>query len=86
MRWARAFGLQLFGTPPGPNSSREERLLYLRRYYLRPLPFTLLVCVFAVVVVSSTFGYIAVGLSALLWLQGFATLTLQIRRERKRPT
>ncbi len=71
-----------FGPPPAPDAPRAERLHYLRRIYLRPLPFSLPVFAFAVAAEWGSWWLVPLGVGAVLWVQGFASLGRQIRRER----
>ena len=73
--------LHFFGPPPPPDAPRTERLHYLRRFYLRPLPFSLPVFVFAVAAEWGSWWLVPLGVGAVLWVQGFASLGRQIRHE-----
>lgn len=72
----------VFGPPPAADASRAERLHYLRRFYLRPLPLSLPVLVFAVLAEWGSWWLVPLGVGAVLWVQGFSSLGRQIRRER----
>ena len=59
-----------------------ERLRWLRRFYVRMLALAALPVAAIAVGGASTGVWLALGVGALGWLQGFATLLLQLRRER----
>jgi hypothetical protein len=75
-------GFHVFGHPPGADAPRVERLSYLRRFYLWPLPLSLPVLVFALAAAWGSAWLVVIGVAAVLWVQGFASLGRQIRRER----
>ena len=62
----------VFGPPPAADASRAERLHYLRRFYLRPLPLSLPVLVFAVLAEWGSWWLVPLGVGAVLWVQGFS--------------
>jgi hypothetical protein len=74
-------GYRILGTPPAPDAPRKARLLWLRGYYLRMLPLSLLAYVLMAIVLPTPWAWIVPAVSALLWLQGFVSLSLRIRRE-----
>jgi hypothetical protein len=81
----RSASVRLFGEPPGRDTPRLARLCWLRRMYLVMflvgLPaYALVVFVFA----RATWVYIAVGAAMLLGLQGVISISIRIRRERRR--
>ena len=78
----RALGNRLFGKPPSREAPRVEKLRYLRRFYLRPLPVSIPVIVFAVILTWGTWALAFIAIGVGLWLQGFLSLSRKIRRER----
>jgi hypothetical protein len=71
---------RVFGVKPGPDARKLERLLWFRGYYLRNLVPAVLV-----IGVLLLFGPpLIVVVVALPWLLGFARLSAEIRRERRR--
>jgi hypothetical protein len=74
---------RLLGVPPAPGSSREERLRYVRRCTLLPLPAVALLWV-----VVLGFGHdptwllVVIGASTVLCLESLASLSWRIRRAR----
>jgi hypothetical protein len=77
-------GYRIFGKPPAANAPRKERLLWLRRYYLRTLLVSLPALVLLAVYSSRAWVWAVLGAGALVWVQGFASLSVRIRRERRR--
>jgi hypothetical protein len=74
---------RVLGVPPAPGSSREERLRYVRRCTLLPLP---TVALLWVVVLgfghNPTWLLIVIGASTVLCLENLASLSWRIRRTR----
>lgn len=72
---------RLLGVPPAPGASREQRLRYVRRCTMLPLPAVALLWV-----VVLGFGHasmwllIVIGAATFLGLQSIASLTWRIRR------
>ncbi|THD75206.1 MAG: hypothetical protein E7812_17630 [Phenylobacterium sp.] len=59
-----------------------DRLLWFRGYYLRPLPFIVVVWALLLVVRVS---WVFLAVIALPWILGFAILNVEIRREQRPP-
>lgn len=59
-----------------------ERLRYLRRLYLWPLPISLPVLALAVAADWGSWWLVPVGIGAVCWVRGFASLGRQIRSDR----
>ncbi len=78
-----ALGVRIYGAPPGPGAPREERLRWIRRFYVRPAPFNLLIFVAAAIVVPQWWVWALLGLLAVMWLSGVTRLTREIRREHR---
>jgi hypothetical protein len=74
-------GFRFLGPPPAAGAPRHERLRWIRGYYIRILPLALLTCVLVAVFLSPPWDWVAPLVGALLWLQGFGSLTLRIRRD-----
>ena len=79
-----SMGFRVFGAPPPRGAPLSERLRWVRRFYLRLLPVFLALYAVAVVYASSTWVWVLLAGTGLLWLQGLASLTIRIRRERDR--
>lgn len=78
-------GFRITGPPPPKGAPRVEVLLWMRRYYIRmllfPTPFWILL-----VLIGPTWAWIALGVGGAIWLQGFITVNLRIKRLRNLPT
>jgi len=61
-----------------------QLLRWIRGYYLRTLPLTLVVVAMVLVWESQTWVLVLLALSALIWLQSVTSLSLRIRREERR--
>jgi hypothetical protein len=79
-----AVSYRIFGEPPAKGASAEQRLRWIRRIYLRLLPMNFAAWALVIIYVSSTLVLVFVGISALIWVQGFVSITLRIRREQRR--
>jgi hypothetical protein len=75
---------RLYGEPPAMDTPTSERLRFIRRFYIRPLPLTLLVFVLLIVDVHRTWVFVVLAVLAVVWVQGVASLSLRIRREERR--
>jgi hypothetical protein len=75
---------KLVGEPPPKSAPRVQFLRWIRGYYLRMLPLTLVVVAMLLVWESQTWVFVLLAMSALIWLQGVASLSLRIRREERR--
>lgn len=73
---------RLVGRPPAAGAPRAERLRWLRGVYLKTLALAALPLAAIAISGASTGVWLALGIGALVWLQEFATLLLQLRRER----
>jgi hypothetical protein len=76
---------RLYGHPPGPDAPRLEKLIWVRRtaYYGTAWTWVLIAAVF-VLTISSPVGWIVLAVCGSVWLSGFASINLRIRRERER--
>lgn len=72
---------RLFGDPPSKRAPRSEHLRWIRGFYLRMAPFALPTYALVLIYSSSTWIWIVLALSTLVWIQGFVALCLRIRRE-----
>ena len=78
----RSRGFRIYGEPPAKGAPRAESLRWIRGFYIKPLP--LLVAVSALVLIwATTWTLILLGASSAIWLQGFISLSLRIRREER---
>ena len=78
-----AAGSWLFGAPAPRDAPRIQRLRWIRRLYLRPLPLYLLIYVMAALAGVSPLFWAVLGVAVLLWLEGLLSLGMRIRREQK---
>jgi hypothetical protein len=79
----QALSARLLGPAPDRSAPKVERLMWLRRVYIRMLPFNL--AAYAVVVATSGLWDIAsilIGITVVIWLLGRLWLAVQIRRLR----
>jgi hypothetical protein len=76
---------KIYGARPARDASKLDRLRYVRRVaYLSNLP-GLAVCVaFIAVLLATPLNWVLPLVFGVPWLVGFATINLQIRRERGR--
>lgn len=75
-----SLGRKLVGEPPGKDAPRAAKLRWIRGIYFKQLPFVILV--YAILAVEASGVVLALaGVSALIWLQGFISLSWRIRRE-----
>jgi hypothetical protein len=81
---ARLISYKLFGEPPPKGAARVEVLRWLRRFYLRMLPFVLVLWVFAIAWWPGVLLLAVLGVTTLIGLQGLASLNMRIRREERR--
>lgn len=58
-------------------------LRWIRGYYLRMLPLTLVAVAMLLVWERQTWVFVVLAVSALIWLQGVASLSVRIRREER---
>ncbi len=80
----RSLSTRLLGPIPVKGAPEIDRFEWLRGVYLRMLPFNLVA--FAVALLISgwpTIALLLVAACALIWLQGWISLTLRIRRLRR---
>lgn len=84
MRYPRSIAFKLLGSPPPKDAPRVEFLRWIRRFYLRLLPFTLAVAVVVLVWVEETWLLVVLLVSVLIGLQSVSSLSLRIRREEQR--
>lgn len=78
----QAMSARLFGPAPTKDTPKVARLQWLRRVYLRMLPFSLAVYVIAGLFGMSIIGWLVLGAAAIIWLQGWFSLNMRIRREK----
>jgi hypothetical protein len=78
-----SLGRRFTGTPPCKDAPKKELLLWLRRYYIRLLPLNLVAFIAVVMYLPTPWAWAVPAAGGLLWLQGFASLGLRIRRENR---
>ncbi len=71
----------LYGKPPAKDALKSERLRYVRGFYIRTLPITLFAYIFIIVLGPPTWMIAMLAVVAVVWIQGFTSLSLRIRRE-----
>ncbi len=59
-------------------------LRWIRGYYLKTLPLTLVVVAMLLIWDAHTWVFIVLGAGALIWLQSVISLSVRIRREEQR--
>lgn len=84
MRTVRAAGYRLLGHPPAASAPRSERLRWVRRFYVRPLPITLGIWIWLLITFQDTITYIVFAMMAFIWLEGMVEIGVQIRRAQRR--
>jgi hypothetical protein len=78
----QALSVRLYGPAPPKDAPKVARLQWLRRFYVRTLPFNLVAYSVAALFGLSAIGWFVVGGTAIVWLQGWLSLSLRIRREK----
>lgn len=73
---------RLFGPTPAKDAPKLAGLQWLRRVYVRMLPLNLAAYTVAALFGVSTIGWIALGATAIVWLQGWFSLSVRIQREK----
>jgi hypothetical protein len=81
-----SLAVKLFGEPPGEDAPDAAKLRWVRRFYLRPLPLVLVVYAMLALWATSAVVLVLAAVGALVWLQGFISLSLRIRRVGTPPT
>jgi hypothetical protein len=80
----RSLAFKVHGEPPPKGSPRSQMLRWIRGFYLKLLPFMIIVWVMLLVWASQTWIFIVLAASALIWLQSVGSLSVRIRREQRR--
>jgi hypothetical protein len=80
----RSLAFKMYGEPPPKGAPRSESLRWLRGFYLKPLPVLLVICALALVLGASTWMLVLLGIGAAIWVQGFVSLNIRIRRDERR--
>jgi len=83
----RVLAIRMYGQPPAKGGPQSERLRYVRRFYTRPLWFTVLkVLLVALIFAEShqTWLIVLFAVLALMMILGYAELSLRIRRADRR--
>lgn len=75
-----AISSRIFGPFPAKGAPKIERLRWLRRVYLTFLPLSLWVYAMAALFGLPTMWWIVLGVGTVIWVQGFTSLALRIRR------
>jgi hypothetical protein len=78
--WLAKEGFRIFGAPPPKGAPKVEAWKYVRRIYVRLLPFTVPLWVLVPLAGAPTWLWIVLGVGALTWLQGFGSVSLRIKR------
>jgi hypothetical protein len=82
--WLRAASVELYGELPPKDAARSTRFSSVRHMSLRMLLFAIpaYACIF--LFWRQTWVLVVVGAGVLLWLETMISLSLRIRRERRR--
>jgi hypothetical protein len=70
------------GQPPPKGSPMIDQLVWVRRFYTRPLPVVLILYVFVLTALPSPLNWAVLAFGVATWLGGLVSLSLKIRRER----
>lgn len=73
---------RVFGPPPPKDAAEVDKWRYVRRIYIRLLPFTVPMWVLLAAAGGPTWLLILVGVGALTWVPGFLSVNRHIRRAR----
>lgn len=76
--------MKILGEPPPQGAPRSQMLRWIRGYYLKTLPLTLVVVAMLIVWETQAWVFVVLGILALLWLQSVVSLSVRIRREEQR--
>ena len=79
----RSLSQRIYGEPPPKGAPRSEMLRWVRGFYWKTWPLTL-ACYALVLLFSTTWLLVLAGVTALIWAQGLASISLRIRREERR--
>ncbi len=79
------YGARITGPPPPKGAPKVAAWIFLRRLYCRMLLLTVPVWVIVVLDGAPTWVWIVLGVSAAIWLQGFISVNLRIRKLRNAP-
>jgi hypothetical protein len=76
---------KIYGQPPEPGAPKIVRLRFVRRvaYFSTVVPFAVVLVVTGVTF-SSPLNWVIPVVGGPVWLRGFVSITLQIRRERSK--
>ena len=84
---ARTIVYRVVGDPPTGESSREQRLRWIRRFYARwSLPILAVLALVIGAFGAPTWLWVALGFCTAFTLWGLLRISRQIQRERKPPT
>lgn len=81
--WLRAASVKLYGEPPSKEAPRSSRLAWIRRMHLRMMLFALPAYV-CILLIGQTWILVAGAVSALIWLEAVVSVSIRIRRARRR--
>jgi hypothetical protein len=82
MGWRRSLTVRAFGAPPGRGAPLEERLRYIRRLYIRPLPLEVAAVVLVAISLPPPLVWVFLGGAVFFWVTGITRLNVRIRRDR----
>ena len=85
MEWLTKQSLRIFGPPPPKGAAKVQTWMFVRRIYSRMLLFVVQAWILIALDDGPTWLWIAFGVSAATWLQGFISVNLRIRRLRSTP-
>jgi hypothetical protein len=85
MEWLTNQSVRIFGPPPPNDAPKVQTWMFVRRIYSRMLLFVVPAWILIALDGSPTWLWIALGISAVTWLQGFISVNLRIKRLRSNP-
>jgi hypothetical protein len=80
----RSLALKLLGEPPPKGAPRVQMLRWIRGIYFRTLPLNVLAYAMLLVWASQAWIFVVIAATALMWLQGVASLSSKIRHAERR--
>jgi hypothetical protein len=80
----RSWAFRIYGEPPAKDAPRSAMLRWIRGFYIKPLPLVVATWVLVLIWARGTWTLVLLAISATVWLQGFVSLSLRIRREERR--
>lgn len=79
------YGARITGPPPPKGAPKVDAWIFVRRFYSRMFLLTVPVWIILALDGAPTWLWIVLGVSAAIWLQGFISVNLRIRKLRNVP-